>query len=192
MLKPALLAVLLAFVPGGPDSVTLNVDRRLVTFGDPVRLSGIVAPRAEPVTVFALPYDGGTYPAETVPDRAGQWELFAVPLVTTQYRARVDDVDSAETPVVAVRPRVHLVVISARRGVFHTRAEARFSYEGRSARLERLTRRGWRIVRSVRLGARSAVRFAATLPRGVSRVRVAVDPIPGYARGISRVARIRR
>jgi hypothetical protein len=192
MVRPILLAVLLAFVPGSPDSVTLTADRRVVTFGETVRLSGVVAPAGERVTLFALPYDGGSYPTDTAPDESGRYELEAMPVVTTQYRARAGAVDSAETPVVTVRPHVHLVVLSARRGLFHTRAEADYSYEGRSASLQRATNRGWRRVTRIRLGSRSALRFTAPLPRGLSRVRVTVDPIPGYARGFSRVAAVRR
>ena len=78
--------------------------------------------------------------------------------------AHAGDVDSAEAPVVAVRPRVHLVVISARRGLFYARAESLRSYRGRTAWLQRRTGRGWRPVKLVRLGSRSAVRFSASLP----------------------------
>jgi hypothetical protein len=192
MLKSALLALTLVLTPANPDSVTLAADRRVVTFGDTVRLSGVVAPASERVTLVALPYDGGSFPTEAAPDESGRFELDAVPRVTTQYRARAGEIDSAEAPVVTVRPRVHLVVLSARRGLFHARAEAHYSYEGRFAWLQRSTSRGWKRMKRVRLGESSAVRFIAPLPRGVYRVRVTVEPIPGYGRGISRVARIRR
>jgi hypothetical protein len=192
MLKLALLALVVALLPGAPESLTLSADRTVVTYGDPVRLSGFVEPATEPVSVVGLPYDGGSYSSQAVPDGSGRWSADDRPLITTQYRARSGAVDSAEAPVVAVRPRVHLVVISARRGLFYTRAESLRSYRGRTASLERFTAYGWTPVREVRLGLRSSVRFHAPVPRGLSRVRVVVAPSPGYARGISRVAAIRR
>jgi hypothetical protein len=192
MLKPALLALLLALAPGAPESVTLRAEPRTVTFGDRVRLSGVVAPDGDRVTVVALPYDGGAFPTDAAPGPDGRWGLFVQPLITTQYRAQAGAAESAEAPVVSVRPRVHLVVISARRGLFHTRAEALRSYRGRFAWFQRLTPQGWRPVKRLRLGSRSAARFRASVPRGPSRVRVVVEPVPGYERGVSRVARIRR
>ena len=192
MLTSLLLAAVLALAPTPPESVTLDADRAVVTYGDPVRLSVVVEPPEERVSVIGLPYDGGSYPAKPVPDGAGRWRVEDRPLITTQYRARSGDVDSAEVPVVEVRPRLHLVVISARRGRFYTRVESLRSYRGRTARLERRTEGGWRPLARVRLGSRSAARFSAALPAGASRVRVAVGPMPGYARGFSRVALVRR
>ena len=193
MVKTLVLAVSLALLsPATPESVTLSVDRAVVTYGDPVHLSLVVEPPAEPVAVVGLPYDGGVYPAEPVPDGAGRWSVEDRPRITTQYRARAVSVDSAEAPVVEVRPRVHLVVISARRGLFYTRAQALRSYRDRMAWLQRRTSRGWKIVERVRLGPRSVVRFFASLPDGRSRVRIVVETAPGYVRGISRVAVIRR
>jgi hypothetical protein len=61
MLKPALLALVVALLPGAPESLTLSVDRGAVTYGDPVRLSGVVEPAAERVFVVGRPYDGGSY-----------------------------------------------------------------------------------------------------------------------------------
>jgi hypothetical protein len=192
VLTSLFLAAALALAPAPPESVTLDADRTVVTYGDSVRLSAVVEPPDERVSIIGLPYDGGSYPTQPVPGEAGRWSVEDRPLITTQYRARSGDVDSAEAPVVAVRPRVHLVVISARRGRFYTRAESLRSYRGRAARLERRTGRGWRPVARVPLGRRSAVRFSAPLPAGRSRVRVVVDTIPGYAAGVSRVALIRR
>lgn len=144
MLTSLFLAAALALAPALPESVTLDADRTVVTYGDPVRLSAVVEPPEERVSIIGLPYDGGSYPTQPVPGEAGRWSVEDRPLITTQYRARSGDVDSAEAPVVAVRPRVHFVVISARRGRFYTRAESLRSYRGRAARLERRTGRGWR------------------------------------------------
>jgi hypothetical protein len=192
VLTSLLLAAVLTLAPAGPESVTLEADRAVVTYGDPVHLSVVVEPPEERVSVIGLPYDGGSYATEPVPAGSGRRTVEDRPLITTQYRARAGDVDSAEAPVVTVRPRVHLVVISGRRGRFYTRAESLRSYHGRTARLERRTRRGWQPVERLRLGSRSAVRFSASLPPGLSRVRVAVEPSPGYAQGVSRVAVVRR
>jgi hypothetical protein len=188
----ALLAVFVALLAAGPESVTLSADRSMVTYGDPVQLRITVDPPTERVSLIGLPYDGGSYPKATVPDGSGRWRVLDRPLITTQYRAVAGDVDGSEAPVVAVRPRVHLVVISARRGLFYTRAESLRSYGGRTAWLQRRTSQGWRPVKRIRLGPRSAVRFFASLPAGRSRVRVVVEPTPGYTRGVSRVALSRR
>jgi hypothetical protein len=188
------LLLLLSLAPAAaePDSVTLEVEPQVATFGESVDLIGVVTPAAERVTVVALPYDGGAFPTVAVPDRAGHWRLSLRPRVTTQFRAQSGRVHSAEVPVVSVRPRVHLVVISARRGLFYVRTQAFFSYEGRTAFLQRLTRRGWRSVRRVRFGPRSTVRFRAQLPAGRSRIRVVVAPTAGYVSGFSRIAVVRR
>jgi hypothetical protein len=196
-MKPILVTVLasLLAVPaqGSPDSLTLEVDARTVTYGDVVSLSGVLSPASEVarVTVLALPYDGGQEATVTTPDAEGRWRLAARPLVTTQFRAVAGTVDSADAPVVSVRPRVHLVVLSARRGLFYTRVEALSGYEGRTAAFQRLGARGWRTIEHVRLGSRGAVRFRARLPLGSSRVRVSTAPVPGYSAGVSRTARVR-
>lgn len=190
----ASLAALALVAPPGEETglVTIRAEARRVTFGERVTLSGTVAPmRGEHVVVHALPFDGGE--DTLVADQSdGRWRAEWAPQITTQFRATTATAESAEAPVVAVRPRVHLVVISARRGRFYTRAEALFSYRGRTATFERLGRRGWRPVKRVRLGSRSAVRFRAVLPRGRSHVRVVVAKSPGYARGVSRTALVRR
>lgn len=179
---------------GPAESLTLEAEARTVTYGDAVTLSGVVSPASatDRVTVLGLPYHGGAIPAVAATDRDGSWRLSVTPLVTTQFRAVAGSVDSAETPVVSVRPRIHLVVLSARRGLFHTRAEALFGYRGRTAVFQRLGARGWRTVGRVRLGLRAAARFRARLPLGPSRVRVATAAGSGYARGISRTALVRR
>jgi hypothetical protein len=170
------------------ESLTLEAGAHTVTYGDAVTLSGVVSPPTERVNVLALPYHGGAISTLAAPDRDGGWRLSFRPLVTTQFRAVAGSVDSAETPVVSVRPRVHLVVLSARRALFYTRVEALFGYHGRTAVFQRLGTHGWRRVKRVRLGPRAAVRFRARLPRGQSRVRVVVAAGSGYARGISRTA----
>jgi hypothetical protein len=192
VITSALLAVFAVLLAADPGSITLSADRSVVTYGDPVELRVVVEPPDERVSVIGLPYDGGADPKATVPDGSGRWRVLDRPLITTQYRAVAGDVDSAKAPIVAVRPRVHLVVISARRGIFYTRAESLRSYRGRTAWLQRRTGSSWRRIKLVRLGSRSAVRFSASLPDGRSRVRVVVEPTPGYTRGISRVALIRR
>jgi hypothetical protein len=177
-----------------PESLTLEAGARTITFGEAVTLSGVVSPVSpgDRVTVLALPFHGGAVPTVADPDPDGGWRVVVRPLITTQFRAVIGVLDSAETPVVAVRPRVHLVVLSARRGLFYTRAEGLFGLRGRRADLQLLGAGGWRTLRSVRLGRRGAVRFRARLPRGTSRIRVLVAAGAGYARGLSRTALLRR
>jgi hypothetical protein len=198
-MKRVLVAILLSpclTLPAhaGPESLTLEAGAEMVTFGDAVTLSGVVSPPSATarVTVLALPYHGGEIRAAALPGRDGSWRLSVTPRVTTQFRAVADSVESAETPVVFVRPRVHLVVLSARRALFYTRAEALLAYRGRTAAFQRLGARGWRTLKRVRLGPRGAVRFRAALPPGASRVRVAVPAGAGYAPGTSRTALVRR
>jgi hypothetical protein len=186
------LGLVLPAQAGPVESLTLEAEARTVTYGDAVTLSGVVDPPSDRVTVLGLAYHGGATAAVAGPDRDGSWRLSVTPLVATQFRAVSGSVDSAEMPVVSVRPRVHLVVLSARRGLFHTRVEALFGYRGRTVSFQRLGARGWRTVRRVRLGRRAALRFRARLPRGASRIRVAVAAGSGYARGVSRTALVRR
>jgi hypothetical protein len=96
VLTSLFLAAALALAPAPPESVTLDADRTVVTYGDPVRLSAVVEPPDERVSIIGLPYDGGSYPTQPVPGEAGRWSVEDRPLITTQYRARSGDVDSAE------------------------------------------------------------------------------------------------
>jgi hypothetical protein len=188
------LCIVLPARAGPVESLTLEVGPRTVVYGDSVELRGVLSPAsaADRVTVLALPYHGGSIPADADPDGDGSWRLSFTPVVTTQFRAVAGGIDSAETPVVSVRPRVHLVVLSARRGLFYTRVEALIGYRGRTAAFQLLGARGWRTLKSVRLGPGAAVRFRADLGRrGASRVRVTVAAGSGYARGVSRTALVR-
>jgi hypothetical protein len=186
------LCVVLPARAGPVESLTLEAGPRTVVYGDSVELRGVLSPpsAADRVTVLALPYHGGSISADADPDPDGSWRLSFTPLVTTQFRAVAGGIDSAETPVVSVRPRVHLVVLSARRGLFYTRVEALIGYRGRTAAFQLLGRRGWRTLKYVTLGPNAAVRFRADLRRR-ARVRVTVAAGSGYARGVSRTALVR-
>jgi plastocyanin len=178
----------------GVRAVTIATTQRQVTLGGSVELSGSVAgePRAgRQIVVVAKPYLGIETRTTVVTDFDGTWSLSVRPRIRTEYAAESGNVVSAESPIVYVRPAVQLRVLNARLGRFYTKVAALRSYRGKPVTIQRLRGSTWVKVRRVRLGAGSAVRFTARLPR-TARIRVLVPSAPGYLQGFSRTALIRR
>jgi plastocyanin len=177
----------------GTRTVTIAAARKSVVAGSTVELSGTLSGgrAGQQITIIAKPDVGGETRATTLTDSDGTWRLVVRPRIRTEYRAQAGATTSSEAPIIFVRPGVQLRVLSARSGRFYTKVSALRSYRGKTVTVQRLSGETWVRVKRVRLGANSAVRFTARLPR-TARIRVLVPSSPGYLQGFSRTALVRR
>jgi hypothetical protein len=177
--------------------VTLTAPALQVVFGRGILLSGLVPTRraGETVIVFAQPLgEGSPRSVATVLTAAdGSWRWLAKPRIRTSYAAQWAGALSAATTV-GVRPAIALRRTAT--GAFSTRVSGARSFAARGVQLQRQSATGrWSTIKRVRLNARSAKLFRATLPRGTSRLRIAMSVNQagvGYLAGFSRTIVVRR
>jgi hypothetical protein len=177
--------------------VTLAASATSLVYGQTLGLAGVVPVKraGELVMLFAQEFGKGSprLIATVVTDAAGTWRYLAKPTILTSYTASWNGGLSHEA-VVAVRPAVQLRVLT--RGRFRTRVAGEHSFSGRLVKLQRRSRLGqWVTVKRVRLDRHSAATFRATLPRGVSTLRIAMSVNQagsGYLAGFSRTIVYRR
>jgi hypothetical protein len=177
--------------------VTLDAPALRVVYGRGLMLSGTVPTRraGEAVAVLERRMGESAFRSiATVTTAAdGSWRYLARPTILTSYAAIWNRGQSAAA-VVAVRPAVAFRRTAT--GLFSTRVGGARSFAGRLVQLQRRTAAGrWVTVERVRLNARSARLFRATLPRGTSRLRIAMSVNqagPGYLAGFSRTITVRR
>jgi hypothetical protein len=170
--------------------VTLTAAARELTYGRSVVLRGTVPTHTagQAVTVFAQAYGAPSFQSVAVVLTAadGSWAYLAKPSIGTSYRAIWQGGSSATVAV-----GVHPVVAFGRSGRrFTVRVRAAHTFARRVVQLQRRTASGtWLTVRRVRLGVRSRAEFKATLPHGVSALRMAMSinqAGAGYLGGKSR------
>ncbi len=202
---PAVASGVIVSLPG-ERSVSIAADRRVVTFGEPLRLSGFVrqqtSPPAtvvvEPVSLFARAF-GATVLRRSRVVRSGTaaepggfrdgWSVVVRPSVATAYQVRLlAHLDqwsrvASTTVAIRVRPRVTLSRVG---GTLRVRVEAGRSFAGRTAVLQRQTAGRWAFVARARLDSRSRATFAAA----AGTLRTVVAPSPGYLAGASAPVRM--
>jgi len=186
-------------VTGPAPSVTVGVSPPIVIYGQQATLSGVVSSAAadENVTIFAQPTGQVSFQQLTTVRTAvgGVWQLILspAPKILTNYQARWNGKTSA-TVAVSVRPRIRLVHL--RNGVFTTAVQSGTSHARRSVLAQRLSRFGqWVTLKKVRLGGKSTAAFRLTLPKGKSRIRIAMSVNQagsGYLDGYSPTITVRR
>lgn len=177
--------------------ITLDAPALRVVYGRRIMLTGTVPTKraGEPVAVLAQQFGEASFrTVATVTTAAdGRWRYLAKPTIRTSYAASWNRGRSLAA-VVAVRPAVTLRRTAT--GLFSTRVAGARPFAGRLVQLQRRTAAGrWVTVRRVRLNARSARLFRATLPRGTSRLRIAISVNQagaGYLGGFSRTIVVRR
>jgi hypothetical protein len=182
--------------------VTLATPALRVVYGRGVTLSGGVPVKraGEVVTVFAQELGGGSSRsiATVLTAADGTWRYLAKPTIRTSYMVSWNGGMSPAT-VVGVRPAVALRRTAA--GLVSTRVRGARSFAGRFVQLQRRTAAGrWMTIKRLRLNTRSAaifrpVTFRAALPRGASKLRVAMSinqAGEGYLAGFSRTITFRR
>ncbi len=187
-----------AKVTGPPPAVTIGASLPIIVYGQAVSLSGSVSSgnANETVTIWAQPYPQASLQQvatlKTATGGVWQYALAPSPKIFTNYQARWNGRTSL-TVGVSVRPRIRL---SYRNGKFSTAVQAGTSHAGKSVIVQRLSRFGqWVTIRKVRLGGRSTALFRATLPKGKSRIRVAMSVNQagaGYLAGYSPTITVRR
>jgi hypothetical protein len=177
--------------------VTLTAPALRVVYGRGILLSGFVPTRraGETVIVFAQPFgEGSPRSVATVLTAAdGSWRWLAKPRIRTSYAAQWAGGLSAAS-VVGVRPAIALRRTAS--GAFSTRVSGARSFARRGVQLQRRSATGrWITIKRIRLNVRSAKLFRATLPRGTSRLRIAMSVNQagaGYLAGFSRTIVVRR
>ena len=177
--------------------VTIAATTQTAVYGSPVLLSGLVPVKkqGEVVTVYAQEYGQGSprLIATVATNAVGAWSFAVKPTVMTSYQASWLSGVSQPT-VVGVRPAISLKRVAATR--FSTRVVAAHGFARRTVKVQRETKAGtWVTLKRVRLGTRSAAVFRLTLPRGTSRLRIAMSVNQagaGYLAGFSRTIVVAR
>jgi plastocyanin len=185
-------------VTGPPPAVTLGASLPIIVYGQQVTLSGVVSNgnANESVTIYQQPYPQASFAQLTtvLTTTKGAWNvvLSPSPKILTQYQAKWNGRTSV-TVGVQVRPRIRL---GYRNGKFTTIVQSATSHAGRSVLAQRLSRFGqWVTLKKVRLGGKSSAVFRARLPKGKSRIRVAMSVNQagaGYLGGYSPTITVRR
>jgi hypothetical protein len=177
--------------------VTLTTAARTVVYGRGLTLTGTVPTRraGETVTVLAQAFGEGSFRSvvSVITGTDGVWRYVVKPRIRTSYAALWEGGRSPASTV-GVRPAVSLRRTAA--GLYSTRVVGVRSFAGRVVQLQRRSATGrWITVKRVRLNQRSAALFRATLPRGTSRLRIAMSinqAGAGYLAGFSRTIVYRR
>lgn len=178
------------------SGVTLSALAHEVVYGGRIRLSGIVPTRRanERVVVFARAYGDGSFRsvATLLTDTTGAWSYMAQPQFATSYEASWNGGMSPALSV-AVHPRVTLTRLASGRLLVRVTGGRTFAH--RVVQLQRRHGSIWSTIKRVRLGAHSRAEFKVTLPKGRSRLRVAISVNQagaGFLGGFSRTISVTR
>jgi plastocyanin len=193
-LEPAERATII--VKGPPPSVSISSTVGVVTYGGGITLSGAVSNQQtnETVEIYAQPYGQASYAliATVLTGTGGVWGYATKPELLTLYKVRWR---GRESPVatVGVQPSISLRRIS---GWFVVRAVAARRFARRAVLVQRLNSFGqWVSLKKVTLNSSGAQRFKVRLPKGLSRLRIAMSVNQagaGYVGGLSKVILFRR
>jgi plastocyanin len=185
-------------VTGPPPAVTIGASLPIIVYGQQVTLSGTVSNgnANEKVTIYQQPYPQTSFAELTtvLTTTNGAWNvvLSPSPKILTQYQAKWNGRASLVVGV-QVRPRIRL---GYNHGRFATAVQSATSHAGRSVQAQRLSRFGqWVTLKRVRLGGKSTAVFRLKLPKGKSRIRIAMSVNQaggGYLAGYSPTITVRR
>ena len=182
-------------VTGAPPAVTLAVSEPQIDWGKSITISGIVNNKKanEPVTLTSQPY-GQPSPivlATVMSGTGGTFSYVTKPSLQTTYQATWKSAASLAVTT-AVRP----VITFGRSSNFIARVYAGRSMAGKSVQVQRLSSFGqWVTLKQFRLDASSRVSFRVLLPRGLSKLRIAMSVNQsgvGYLAGFSPEISFRR
>src|SRR3954464_4947598 len=185
-------------VTGPPPAVTIGASLPIIVYGQQVSLSGTVSSgkAGEKVTIYQQPYPQTSFAelSTVLTTTGGAWNLVLTPSpkILTQYQAKWNGRTSVNVGA-QVRPRIRL---SQRNGKFTTIVQSAVSHARHSVLAQRLSRFGqWVTLKKVRLGGQSSAVFRLTLPKGKSRIRIAMSVNQagaGYLGGYSPTITVRR
>jgi hypothetical protein len=189
------LAATSSSAPGQSSQLTIESSKRVVVYGDQLRLSGVLRNQsAETDVIISIRrFDEPSFVpvGNSTIDSKGSWRFSFEPTVRSQLQARSGSVVS-RVVTVRVKPKLTL---TRHRGALFTQAVAANSFRDRHVWFQRRSKQGrWSSIRKVVLDDPPR-RFQAKLPKGVSRVRVSLarrQAGPGYEPTISRVLVLRR
>lgn len=194
-----LVLLVVAATAGGantqPEPLTIEASKRVIVYGDQVRISGFLRSRGAdaPVIVAIRRYAEPSFlpVSTTTTGPNGVWDFSFEPTILSQLQARSGE-SLSRVIVVRVKPRLTLT----RRGsALFAQAVAAGSFRGRHVWFQRRSKEGrWRSLKKIVLDDPPR-RFRARLPKGVSRVRVSLarrQAAPGYEPAVSRVLILRR
>ena len=177
-------------------ALTISAARSIVEFGQKITLFGTVSTRRadRTVTILAQRADHNSFvwAGTVLTQREGTWSIAVMPPIGTTYKARCDGVVSP-TKSIGVRPAVSLRALSLQRFATHV-AGAR-SFAGRKVQLQRLSAGHWLTIARLHLNASAVAVFHPNLPRGLSKLRVAMSVNQagiGYLAGFSPTLRYRK
>ena len=163
-------------VRGAPPTLTLAASAKSVVAGDKLTLTGVVSNHAagEQVSIFYQPYPmpNAIQRAIVLTTTGGAFSFDVAPGILTTYQATWKGAFATPTTV-QVQPRLSL----GRNGAWIIHAYGGHGLAGRDVQFQRLnTATGqWVTLKKVQLNARSAARVDVTLPKGLSRLRLAMS-----------------
>jgi plastocyanin len=182
-------------VSGAPPALTLATSQPQITYGTKVTLSGAINSKkaGENVQLSYQPYGAPSeiVLATVITGTNGVFAYNVAPKILTTYRAVWKGASSLPVAT-AVAPAISF----GRLNGFVTRVYAGRSMARKQVQLQRLSRFGqWVTIKRVSLDLSSRARFGATLPLGVSRLRIAMSVNQagaGYLAAFSREITYRR
>jgi plastocyanin len=162
-------------VAGAPPALTLATSLPQISFGTRVTLSGQINSKkaGESVQLLYLPYGQGSEAvlATLITGPDGVFSFNVTPKILTTYRATWKTASSLPVQT-AVAPSISF----GRMNGWVTRVYAGRSMARKQVQLQRLSQFGqWVTIKRVSLDLSSRARFQATLPIGVSRLRIALS-----------------
>jgi plastocyanin len=163
-------------VKGAPPSLTLAGSAPVVTYGQQATLSGVVSSKreAEAVTIYYQPYPQPNLiqRATVLTGPGGAFSFIIQPRILTTYQASWKGAFSLPVSV-QVAPKITL----GRSGGWIIHVHGGTSFAGRAVQFQRLNAATgqWVTLRKPLLQRGSMVKFEVKLPKGVSRLRVAMS-----------------
>jgi len=158
-------------------TVTLNVSKFQVRYGDPLHLAGTVSTHKAGVMVDvyarAFTDSGFKQVAMVTTGKDGAWSYDAKPGIATSYRARTGD-NTSRTLLVGVRPAITMTQLDS--GLLQVQVEAARSFPGRAVKVQKLDAGVWTTLTQLHLGAKStALVPKALVPTQSTTVRATMS-----------------
>lgn len=163
-------------VKGAPPTLTFGVSAPYLIAGQQVTLSGIVSSKkpGEMVSIFYQPYPQPNLiqRATVVTTTGGAFSFLAKPGTLTTYEASWKGAYSTPSTV-QVQPKITL----GRNNGWIIHVAAGHSFAGRAVQFQRLNRLTgqWITLKKVTLNSASTAKVIVTLPKGLSKLRVALS-----------------
>jgi plastocyanin len=163
-------------VKGAPATLTMTSTTSTVTYGQQGTLSGVVSSKkeGETVTIWYQPYPQPNLikRADILTGPGGTFSFIIAPRILTTYQASWKGAYALPTTV-QVAPKISL----GRNNGWLIHVAGGTSFAGRTVQLQRLNllTGQWVTLKKPMLNSASSAKVQATLPKGTSRLRVAMS-----------------